>query len=66
MVALTYKEILNELKKLGICNVPERKNCCREYMAYYVLQYLNKNPLREEVKQENISRLRKMSGTDID
>ncbi len=66
MVALTYREILNELKKLGINNVSERKNCYREYVAYYVLQYLNKNPLPEEVKQKNISRQRKMSGTNID
>ncbi|MEF9476154.1 MAG: hypothetical protein L0958_05655 [Candidatus Mariimomonas ferrooxydans] len=55
MVALTCKEILNELKKLGVNNVSERKNCYREYVVYYVLQHLNENPVQEEVKQKNIS-----------
>lgn len=40
MIALTRKEILAELKKLGINTFSELKAYFREYKAYYTL-YVN-------------------------
>jgi len=40
MIALTRKEILAELKKLGIDTLSELKTYFREYSAYYAL-YIN-------------------------
>ncbi len=39
MVTLTSKEILAELKELGISTPSELKSYFREYTAYYTLQY---------------------------
>ncbi len=41
MIALTSKEILAELKKLGIHTLSELKSYLREYEAYCALQYLH-------------------------
>ncbi len=41
MVALTSKEILVELKKLGITAPFELKSYLRKYKGYYTLQYLH-------------------------
>jgi hypothetical protein len=38
MLALSKKEILTELKKLGINTSPELKSCLKEYKIYYTLQ----------------------------
>lgn len=60
MEALTCKEILNVLKKLGVSNVSERKNCYREYVAYYILQYRHIESVREEISMEHINKLQKI------
>jgi hypothetical protein len=45
MTKLTKKEILEELKELGIETPSERRICLREYKEYSVTQYLDINYL---------------------
>jgi hypothetical protein len=37
MLDLSTKEILAELRRLGIDNTPDLKSLCREYVIYHVM-----------------------------
>jgi hypothetical protein len=58
MLALSRKEILTELKKLGINTSPELKSCLKEYKAYYTMQNHHILSPKRYIRQKNSQRNR--------